>query len=488
MHRVYNSAYMHMLMKEDNAGYRQTIRNTLEFDPEVLKRFVNFMSNPDEQTAIDQFGDGDKYFGVCTLMVTLPGLPMFAHGQVEGLREKYGMEFRRAYWNETPNAGLAARHEREIFPLLRRRHIFSGVDAFLLYDFFSTDGSVNEDIFAYSNRRGDERGLVLYNNRYSEARGWVRTSAAFAVKTADGKSLVQRCLGEGLALPNDPACFAVFRDHASGLQYIRSCRELWEKGLYAELGAYRCQVFLDFSVVRDDDKGRWSGLASDLAGGGVPDMDAAFRERELRPVRDAFRALLAESAPAAREYSAFLHAAAPFSSGRLDPAAALQIFEKLQAAGTKTANEADRRLVRAWNILRPLAGSAAAESPVPAWLEEWMLGGILAGWLAEGGWDGQTPAASLFAVLLSIPEKTKSKGRAAVSLDWVSVFTHPSAERLFGVHEFEGARWFRKESMEMFASCVTILRGVKTAKLLDAAEKSGFKWPDFLRALQARKR
>ncbi|HTP60050.1 MAG TPA: alpha-amylase family glycosyl hydrolase, partial [Spirochaetia bacterium] len=84
MHRVYNSAFMHMLMKEDNAGYRRTIRNTLEFDPQVLKRFVNFMSNPDEQTAIEQFGDGDKYLGVCTLMATLPGLPMFAHGQVEG--------------------------------------------------------------------------------------------------------------------------------------------------------------------------------------------------------------------------------------------------------------------------------------------------------------------------------------------------------------------------------------------------------------------
>ncbi|HTP66049.1 MAG TPA: alpha-amylase family glycosyl hydrolase, partial [Geobacteraceae bacterium] len=88
MHRVYNSAFMHMLKAEDNAGYRQTIRNTLEFDPEVLKRFVNFMSNPDEQTALEQFGDGDKYFGVCVLMATLPGLPLFAHGQLEGYKEK----------------------------------------------------------------------------------------------------------------------------------------------------------------------------------------------------------------------------------------------------------------------------------------------------------------------------------------------------------------------------------------------------------------
>nr|MBA2569920.1 alpha-amylase [Chloroflexota bacterium] len=35
MHRVYNSAFMHMLRDEDNAGYRTVIRNTLAFDPEI---------------------------------------------------------------------------------------------------------------------------------------------------------------------------------------------------------------------------------------------------------------------------------------------------------------------------------------------------------------------------------------------------------------------------------------------------------------------
>ncbi|HZJ21707.1 MAG TPA: alpha-amylase family glycosyl hydrolase, partial [Anaerolineales bacterium] len=64
MHRVYNSAFMHMLRDEDNEKYRMAIKNTLEFDPQILKRYVNFMSNPDEKTAIDQFGNGDKYFGV----------------------------------------------------------------------------------------------------------------------------------------------------------------------------------------------------------------------------------------------------------------------------------------------------------------------------------------------------------------------------------------------------------------------------------------
>ena len=64
MHRVYNSAFMNMLKMEDNQKYRQTIKNVLEFSPEVLKRFVNFMNNPDEKTAVEQFGKGDKYFGV----------------------------------------------------------------------------------------------------------------------------------------------------------------------------------------------------------------------------------------------------------------------------------------------------------------------------------------------------------------------------------------------------------------------------------------
>src|SRR5690606_35378161 len=32
MHRVYNSAFMHMLRDEDNAGYRKVIRETVDFD------------------------------------------------------------------------------------------------------------------------------------------------------------------------------------------------------------------------------------------------------------------------------------------------------------------------------------------------------------------------------------------------------------------------------------------------------------------------
>ena len=49
MHRVYNSAFMNILRDEDNGKYRSVMKNTIEFDPEVLKRYVNFMNNPDER-------------------------------------------------------------------------------------------------------------------------------------------------------------------------------------------------------------------------------------------------------------------------------------------------------------------------------------------------------------------------------------------------------------------------------------------------------
>ena len=165
MHRVYNSAFMNMLKNQENQKYRDTIKGTISFEPEILKRFVNFMNNPDEDTAVAQFGEGDKYFGVCTLLATMPGLPMFGHGQIEGYKEKYGMEYSRAYWDERPNQWLVDEHHRRIFPLLKKRYLFSGVDNFHLFDLVA-DNHVHESAFCYINGTEHEKALVLYNNQY----------------------------------------------------------------------------------------------------------------------------------------------------------------------------------------------------------------------------------------------------------------------------------------------------------------------------------
>ncbi len=293
MHRVYNSAFMNMLRDEDNGKYRSVMKNTMEFDPEVLKRYVNFMNNPDEKTAVEQFGKGDKYFGICVLMSTMPGLPMFGHGQFEGYAEKYGMEYRRAYYNETPDQWLVDRHAHEISPLLHRRRVFAGVDHFRLYDFYTPAGHVDENVFAYSNSFEGEKGLVLYHNKFADTRGWIRTSAAFAVKTGQGdeKILVQRDLKDGLGLRADEGVYYIFRDSITGLEYLRSGRELCEQGFYVELGAYKYHVFMDWREVVDDEEQRYAKLAESLKGGGVPNMDEAGREVFARPVLAPFREL-----------------------------------------------------------------------------------------------------------------------------------------------------------------------------------------------------
>jgi hypothetical protein len=55
------------------------------------------------------------------------------------------------------------------------------------------------------------------------------------------------------------------------LEYIRSCPDLWEKGLYAELGAYQHHVFMDWRFVAGDD---WSDVCAKLNGRGVESMHA----------------------------------------------------------------------------------------------------------------------------------------------------------------------------------------------------------------------
>ncbi len=293
MHRVYNSAFMNMLRDERNAEYRQLIRTTLEFDPQILKRYVNFMSNPDERTAVDQFGTGDKYFGVSTMMATMPGLPMFGHGQVEGLAEKYGMEFRRPRWDETADEGLVARHGRQLFPLLRRRRLFAEVGRFRLYDFVRDDSSVDENVFAYSNEVDGDRSLVVFHNRHADTRGWIRLSTGVADEPGNPeRPLVRTTLGDGLRLPDGPEAYLILRDAVTSLEYLRSCRQLRDDGMRFDLGAYQLHCFVALREVVSDEEHPWAELAAELDGIGVRSVDEVLGVRVMAPVLDPIRRLL----------------------------------------------------------------------------------------------------------------------------------------------------------------------------------------------------
>ena len=285
MHRVYNSAFMNMLRDEENAKYRSYLKKTIEFDTDVLKRYVNFMSNPDERTAIDQFGTGDKYFGVCTLLATLPGLPMFGHGQIEGFTERYGMEFKRARMDEHPNDWLIERHQREIAPLLKNRRLFAESHNFVLYDFWNDHGTVDENVFAYSNRLDDQRGLIVYNNSYGSTRGTIHISAAFMDKGSG--ELKQRSLADGLGIAYDDSLIFACRDTAHGLEYLRRATDIHHHGLAFNLRGFQYSVFLNWRELRSSAEYPWDRLCDALHGEGVYNVDEALTRLRLQPLHDA---------------------------------------------------------------------------------------------------------------------------------------------------------------------------------------------------------
>ena len=249
MHRVYNSAFMNMLKREENAKYRQTIKNILAFDPAILQRFVNFMSNPDEKPAIEQFGDGDKYFCAATMLATMPGLPMFGHGQIEGFHEKYGMEYLAPRWDEQPDRELVRRHEKHLFPLLRQRALFSGADRFQLYDFESVYG-IEEDVFVYSNGLADRTTLVLCNNSPKSISGRIGSAAPMADK--EGISFIAAC---GVDVSG---AFVLLCDLGKGQQHLQPVSAIHSGGEF-HLDAYEHRALVEFQPLTDQD-GRWQML------------------------------------------------------------------------------------------------------------------------------------------------------------------------------------------------------------------------------------
>jgi len=216
---------------------------------------------------------------------------MFGHGQIEGFTEKYGMEYQRPRYDETPDPWLVERHEREIAPLLQRRWLFAESGNFLLYDFFLDSGSVDENVFAYSNRNGDERALVVYNNHYGETHGTIHISAAYADKGAG--QLRQQRIREGLGLSDNSAAILAWRDSLTGLEYLRRAGDLAQHGLTFDLHAYQCHVYLDWRELYSTADQPWDRLCDQLKGRGVESLEDALAKLELQPVHDALRAQLA---------------------------------------------------------------------------------------------------------------------------------------------------------------------------------------------------
>jgi hypothetical protein len=185
------------------------------------------------------------------------------------------MEYQRAYYNEQPDENFINRHRREIFPLLHKRYLFADASNFILYDFIADNGSLNEDVFAYSNRSNGETALILFQNKWGFSRGTIKRSAEINGESID--------LLYGLGLSNPDTGFVIFRESISNLEFIQSKQELREGGFNIALDAFQYQVFLNFREVSDP-YGYYYQLNSKLSGSGVPDIQEKLIEFKLSPI------------------------------------------------------------------------------------------------------------------------------------------------------------------------------------------------------------
>lgn len=515
MHRVYNSAFMIMLRDERNADYRLAIRNVLAFEPEILKRYVNFMSNPDERTAVDQFGTGDKYFGVATLLATLPGLPMFGHGQLEGLAERYGMEYSRAYHDEQPDPWVLARHERQIVPLLARRALFAGSEHFVLYDFEKSPGVVDEDVFAFTNQLGDERSLVVFHNRPGPARGRLRRSVpiAFKVPGQEKPHLRWETLAHALGVEEPDAegrkpLLISCRDLSTGREHLFFPNEVTGEGLLMVLGGYECHVFTDFVARTEDENGAWTALGTALAGRGVPSLADALLEPQLEAVLGPARllfdaellhrcvatsgaeapdqdpALLADvgsrlldllrvvrihlepASPLDEDESARLEGLALERSSALG--AAVEAARAAELGDLDRATPATLVTLYSWSLLSGLDAVALPADPARPRV---LLDDLLLGKVAQEGLKAL--GASEDEALSALVELKVLLGRQLPPLEsgddepWRAWFALPDARLAVRVNRFEGWTYFHRESFER------LLAWAALAAELAGAERAG---------------
>jgi len=304
----------------------------------------------------------------------------------------------------------------------------------------------------------------------------------------------------------------VFKDHVSGLEFLRNGRELCEKGLRFDLRAYECRVFMDFRVVRDGadraagtgaeaeaGKASWAKLAAHLQGGGVPNIDDAARELAARPVREPFGELVN-----AGFFSWLLEKRVRGPEERLEGSAGEQAAEKagkvargvMRLAGMEESEcEGDAGAAVAESVRRdfeailqlpvfsrrfPGEGSAEYEEAVryllselgeggAAWtwlfcwaglralgstkrIVEWRLGPIIAAAGRDMGLDG----AAIDGWTGSLPalapywrwHEAGETPEEVVARLAEAMFAEADVQRAIEVNEYQGVRYFNKEAFE----------------------------------------
>ncbi len=332
--------------------------------------------------------------------------------------------------------------------------------------------------------------------KFGSTAGTIRESVPYARKSASGaKRMVRRSLAEGLGVPNDATVFMTFRDARTGLAYIRSASELWERGLWLALDAYQGHVFWEFEEVRDGTAGQWRRLADRLAGAGVLSLEDALLEQQLEPVHAPLRAVFEGGHVAAildgaartedldaleTRLGAVLTAVAAATGVDGEPVdIAAEIRGAVEAAFAAATVDSDASPTALWreeraallgylalSRLGALAPGADVAATSVAWFDELRLAPIMSQGLRSSGLD-ENAAGSVTEttrVLLALPRPSGLPGRGRqrdlhLLERWLALDRVRDA---LGVHIADGEEWLDRERLASLLAWALRLDAIET--------------------------
>jgi hypothetical protein len=336
---------------------------------------------------------------------------------------------------------------------------------------------------------------------------------------------MRRSLADGLNLGGEGGVFWVARDWRSDLEHLWSAASLRDRGLFVDLHAYDCRVFLDWREVRDDVDGTLWRLAERLGGSGVPSVEEAQTELRLEPVREPFWRLLeagavlglidaveprpvAKRASTKRPTKSVGKTVVPSADRSTAAIAALEntvrwMAEAVHAfaarSGAATPTEAfAENLVGGLGAALSLARSGAAQvAPTPenlgtilAWLatrelggegatrgspersrrlfDEWRLGQIVAMMFRGLGLEEEAVARGVDHVraLIDLPPWPVGIGSApaiasAIVRSWLA---NPIARQALQVHEWDEVEWFDGDAWSELVERSLAIEAVRLAE------------------------
>lgn len=186
------------------------------------------------------------------------------------------MEYKQSYYKENADEHLVWRHTKELFPLMKMRYLFNQVENFELYDFLDKHGDVNNSVYAFSNKSGNDSALVLYNNSYFETEGSIIFSHPKMISGNGGMKRPHH-IAELLNFKSSKEYYYIYTDHRTQLQFLLSGKEIAEQGFKIHLFGYQHRVCLQFQEIYDAER-KFEKLYTLLNGKGVTSVDEALKK------------------------------------------------------------------------------------------------------------------------------------------------------------------------------------------------------------------